>query len=194
MATEKKAKLTDFPKYESNPFAESVYETLSTKKKYRVLKNNSGTNGQLIVDNDNTDVVLGTSVFTSSEIVDEEKFVKIFLNQIALLWDLGKPAIKVFSYIMTVITPNKDSFIFRKKLCMEFVNYSSEKPIFEGLAELIKVGIIAKTNYDFEFYINPALIFNGNRIVIAKEYKTVKASKKTENENQLSLFDAFRTT
>lgn len=185
--TEKKIKLkfSELPKHEVNPFAEKALEviTSSTKKKYTSLSGSDG-KGLLIVDNISGDLV-GSSIFTTTELVDNEKFVKIFLNQIALLWDLGKPAIKVFSYISTIIKPNKDTFIFRRNLCMSFLSYNSYRPVFEGLAELIHAGIIAKTQYDDEYYINPAMIFNGDRIVIAKEYK--KINKKTVNENQLLL-------
>jgi hypothetical protein len=185
--SEKKTKLkfSELPKHEVNPFAEKALEviTSSTKKKYTSLSGGDG-KGLLIVEPLSGDL-MGSTIFTTTELVDNEKFVKIFLNQIGLLWDLGKPAIKVFSYISTIIKPNKDTFIFRRDLCTQFLSYNSHKPVFEGLAELIHVGIIAKTKYDDEYYINPTMIFNGDRIVIAKEYK--KTSKKTVNENQLLL-------
>ena len=62
------------------------------------------------------------------------------------------------------------------------------------MAELISAEIIARGRTEVFFYINPMVIFNGNRVTFAKTYVNKAAhvrqtKKEAENKNQLSLFN-----
>lgn len=59
-------------------------------------------------------------------------------------------------------------------------------PIYKGLAELITAEIIARGPNEYVWFINPMIVFNGDRVTFAKTY--VKKKTKTIDDRQLSLF------
>ena len=69
--------------------------------------------------------------------------------------------------------------------------YKTDKAVYKGLAELVKAEIIARGPADNLWFINPLIVFNGDRVTFAKTYvrkKTLAAQKKEEAEKrQLSL-------
>jgi hypothetical protein len=117
--------------------------------------------------------------------VDEERFAKVFLSGFAEWGNINASASKVFAYILNQLQPNKDRFIFRMDECQEQAGYKSRKPIFRGLANLLQLGIIARTKYEYEYFINPLVAFNGNRVTFATQY--IRAKKR--NPNQLDIFN-----
>ena len=75
---------------------------------------------------------------------------------------------------------------------VEAVNPSATTiAVLAGLAELVKAEIIARGPADNLWFINPLIVFNGDRVTFAKTYvrkKTLAAQKKEEAEKrQLSL-------
>ncbi|RZK32874.1 MAG: RepA protein, partial [Hymenobacter sp.] len=132
--------------------------------------------------------VTGYSQFVRFIEVEEDKFAKLYLSQLASFWDLSKPAIRVFSYILTVLKPKQDLFIFIMEDCLQYANYSSERSVFEGLTGLIEANIIARSNHHLKYYINPLVVFNGDRVTFAKTYVKKKKEKEENVKNQLNLF------
>ena len=57
--------------------------------------------------------------------------------------------------------------------------------LFVGFASLVKAGIIARSEMPNMYFINPLIVFNGNRITFAKTY----IKKQKANPNQVSLLD-----
>ena len=70
---------------------------------------------------------------------------------------------------------------------MEYTEYKNKKQVFEGLADLLSNGIIARGKHHNQYFINPMIIFNGNRITFAKTYVR-KQMKKIAADHQLELF------
>lgn len=106
----------------------------------------------------------------------KKKFAKIYLSQFAAFWELSKPAIRVFGYIITMIKPNQDRFIFRMDEALKHTKYTHENSILTGLSNLVECKIIARTRYDWEYFINPLVAFNGNRVTFAKTYVKKKVT------------------
>ena len=78
-----------------------------------------------------------------------------------------------------------------KVLGTGYTKYKTDKAVYKGLAELVKAEIIARGPADNLWFINPLIVFNGDRVTFAKTYvrkKTLAAQKKEEAEKrQLSL-------
>jgi hypothetical protein len=175
-------KVRDFEEYQDNPFIEKAIEEIKVVKKTQVMRTENKDEIQMIVNNDGE--VEGYSAFMRFIEVDEERFAKIYLNQFGAFWDLSKPAIRVFGYIITILKPKQDSFIFDMQSCLEYTKYNTEKSIFEGIGALIVGGIIARSNKHYKYFINPLIVFNGSRITFAKTY--IK-KKKDSDSSQMSL-------
>lgn len=175
-------KVRDFEEYQDNPFIERAIEEIKVVKKTQVMRTENKDEIQMIVNSDGA--VEGYSAFMRFIEVDEERFAKIYLNQFGAFWDLPKPAIRVFGYIISVLKPKYDNFLFDMEACLEYTKYSTEKSVFEGIGALIAGGIIARSNKHYKYFINPLVVFNGSRITFAKTY--IK-KKKESNLSQMSL-------
>ena len=179
MENKKVLKLTDFQKNEENPFMKQAIEGIENHvvKKY---KSSTGDTGE----------VFKTSFIRQIE-VDEEQFAKLYLANFAAFFNLSQSAIRVFGYILTCMKPKNDMIIFDRRKCLEYTQYKSDKAIYKGLAELVQSEIIARGPNEYNWFINPLIVFNGDRVSFTKTYvrkKTLAAQKKEEAEKrQLSL-------
>lgn len=178
-------KLTDFEKNETNPFVEKAIQDVQIAKKYR---STSGTDQRAILQavDPTSGEVLGHTMFIRQIEVDEEKFTKIYLSQFESFWELPNNAIRVFGYIMSKMKPKDDKIEFRLTECMNYTKYKTKKPVYEGLAALIGSEIIARGYNEYVYFINPLVIFNGDRVSYVKTY--IK-KKRLANQNQLNLLD-----
>ena len=194
MENKKPVKLTDFQKNEENPFMKQAIEGIENHvvKKY---KSNSGGDKKAVVALADTETgeVFKTSFIRQIE-VDEEQFTKLYLSNFAAFFDLSQAAIRVFGYFMTCMKPKNDLIIFNRKKCLEYTKYKTDKAVYKGLAELVKAEIIARGPADNLWFINPLIVFNGDRVTFAKTYvrkKTLAAQKKEEAKKR-QLSEAWR--
>ncbi|KAA4721493.1 hypothetical protein F3B30_23750 [Bacteroides fragilis] len=134
--------------------------------------------------------ILVTLPYRSATVWSATKVV-LYLSNFAAFFDLSQAAIRVFGYFMTCMKPKNDLIIFNRKKCLEYTKYKTDKAVYKGLAELVKAEIIARGPADNLWFINPLIVFNGDRVTFAKTYvrkKTLAAQKKEEAEKrQLSL-------
>jgi len=189
MAKNKKAltKLTDFPVNTENPFLRDSVEEIE-KHIVKKWKNASSTDKRAVLTacNPDTGEILGHTTFMRQIEVDEEQFTKLFLAQFEAFFDLTQAGIRVFGYVMKCMRPRQDVIWFDKDDCMDYTKYSLTT-IYRGLTELVNAGIIARSKSDTLYYINPLIAWNGDRVTFVHDYR--KKKPKTEDENQLSLFE-----
>ncbi len=180
--------LNKFPEFDENPFMENAVKEIgihSVKKKVFVKGNRSVIN-QVI--NDDGEIV-GHSAFLRTIEVDESQFVKVYLSRFAAFYELNKASIKVFGYIITkCIIPNQDIFYIDFDEAQQFTGYSANNLIRNGLSCLVEQGIIARSTNPYKYYINPLVIFNGDRITFADSYIKKRKKPSLPDVNQLSLW------
>ena len=169
--------ITEFEMYKENPFLQQAVEQVQNNivKKYKTA---TKTDQKAILKafDENTGEVLGHTQFIRQIEVDEEQFAKLYLSNFSAFFDLKPQAIKVFGYILNQLIPNRDEFIFILEECMEYTGYKSDTSIRIGLTNLLENKIIARGRKDVFYYINPMVVFNGNRITFAKTYVKKKSS------------------
>lgn len=189
-------KLSDFKRNEENPFMKQAVEEVEKHivKKYR----NSTGQGQraLVAAADiHTGEVFKTSFLRQME-VDEEQFVKLYLSNFAAFFDLSKAAIRVFGYFMQAMKPKNDMVVFLLDACMEYTGYKAKDTIYRGLAELVHNEIIARGPNETLWFINPLIVFNGDRVSFTKTFVKKKslAAKEKADKNQLKLGFPEETT
>ena len=185
----KKLTIRDFEKNKENPFVKQAIEQIQSNivKKYR---NTAGTSKSAILQAVNSDgELVGHTSFVRQIEVDEQQFTKFYLSNFSNFFDLSPSAIKVFGYIMTVLVPKKDEFLFIHEDCKEYTKYKSHKSIHEGLAELLKSEIIARGRTEYLYFINPMVAFNGDRVTFARTYiKKQKSKPKQIDPMQTNIF------
>ena len=173
-------------RYEVNPFIENMVIPIKGKQ---VQLSPMGKDENVLV-NQATGEVQGTHVTTYKK-VDSAQFIKLFTANIALTFGLNAAGIKAFSILAWVLQDrsiSKDLVPLDKFVLGEFLKEKEELsmslPTFSrGLANLEKSQIIAKHIRQGWYYINPNLIFNGNRIA----FTTVIERKEEGTENQLDM-------
>lgn len=182
-------KLSDFQKHDESPFHEQAIEVVEKKlvKKFKNSTHASSEQRAIVAAADiSTGEVFQTSFVRRIE-VDEDQFAKIYLAEFsAAFFELSQSAIRVFGYIMTCMRPKSDMIFFDRTKCKEYTKYKSDKAIYKGLAELVAAEVIARGPADNLWFINPLIVFNGDRASytreIIKKKKTKKDEKKIEEE------------
>lgn len=180
-------KVKGHERFKENPFVERAIEDITIVKKMQFVTPKDKNEIQMIVSQSGE--VEGQTAFLRYVEVDEERFAKLYLSQLASFWELSKPAIRVFSYMLSILKPKQDSFILRMDECLEYTGYKHRKDVNNGLSVLIESKIIARSNYEFEYFINPLVVFNGDRVTFAKTY--VK-KKKMDIKAQMDIFPIAR--
>lgn len=178
-------KIIDHKQYKENPFIPDAVDSMQVKRRTQMVGASSKDAVHLVV-NQSTGEINGHSAFMRIVEVDESRFAKLYLAELGALWELGKPAIRVFTYIATCLIPNKDRIFFDLDDCMKYTGYKNHRSVFSGLSQLIDHGILARTTKHWQYFINPMIVFNGSRVTFAKTY--VKKKKEADpNQMQLEL-------
>lgn len=196
MEKENTTKFSDFKKNEENPFLKQALEEVnkSVVKKY---KSAAGTDRKAVLQavDPNTGELLGHTSFIRQIEVDEEQFTKFYLSNFKVFYGLSEKAMRIFGYIQTRLIPNKDEFTLFMDDCLKQTGYKTKRSAYAALAELIKAEIIARGKVDTLFFINPMVVFNGNRITFVRTYikrvedKSLKKQRRLADKDQLSLFE-----
>lgn len=155
-------------RHKENPFIQDLDIKIRSKQ-IKVTKLGKQDNINLV--NEDTGEHQGTFIGTTKR-VDEEQFLKLFTSNIAMTFDLNAAGIKAFNvlcFVMQNTAIEKDK-IFIDKFVLEDFNESHKKALskavlYRGLTELIKAKIIARSQREGEYFINPNFCFNGDRIV-----------------------------
>ena len=153
-----------------NPFCFETEIKIETRKKnLTVLR---GT--ELIERKDASKSYFANIVHTQE--VDKEEFIKLYTSQIKAYFDLTKTAYKVFFIFLRIYQDaiGKDHFYLSCKKAMSLAEkidhfVLSESIFYRGIKELIEKHIIAKTNEKNWYFINPAIVFNGDRARFVSE-------------------------
>jgi len=175
---EKEKGLISYPKNKENPFMANL--VVPQRNGMAVVSKKSIP----IVDSETGEV---EEIFMHiKQKVDKEMFVKLFKSQIQTIFDLTRLGYKIFGYFLNATRINEDMVHFDLEECMEKTGYKSTRSVFEGLAELCKKDIVAKGKTHTLYYINPAIFFNGNRMVVVQDYY-MKGSRAMKNPKQYDL-------
>lgn len=187
-------KLQTYPTYSENPFMEQAIEVVQKNvvKKYKNATN-TGEKAILQAIDPNTGEVLGATSFVRQIEVDEEQFIKIYLNNFQSFFDLSPKAIRVFGYLIENLMIGKDVVLFNMNKALKYTKYSSKSTIYSGLAELVSANIIARGWTDGIFFVNPMCLFNGNRLTYVKTYVKMKKQQQKEDPNQLSFMNQLES-
>jgi hypothetical protein len=95
-------------------------------------------------------------------------YTKVFKNDIQGLYQMSVNGHKLFLYCIYNIQPNRDTIILHPQICMQECGMKRTS-FFFGIKELKARNIIEqKERFNCEYYINPNILFNGNRLRIYK--------------------------
>ena len=183
MSKKKFKNISIFPSNRKNPFKDDVIEHIEEGKKTIFAK---GKSRDVIIDSD-TKEQKGHAIFAKQIKVDKARFTKIYLSSLGSLTNLSKTGLKVLKYTIESLMPNKDFILFDMDDAKKSTGYKSDRSIFNGIAELLEADIIARGKNHYIYYINPTMIFNGDRLTLMADYVVDNSSK--YHTNTLPPFD-----
>lgn len=155
-------KLSDFPRYDENPFLadSSLYDS---------------------DDYENNDIPVNVTFWHASEYIGEGRislkqvssdkgyYAKVYKEALPKMRLLSQGGLKILSFILGHLPYNKtEIFIIReeiKKIC----NWESDKPYSEGFANLVEIEFLARSTSPNKYYLNPRFIFRGRRSSISEK-------------------------
>ena len=169
-----------------NPFIKNELIPIGTKN---VQITSLGKDANVLVNRD-TGEVTGTHIIARKR-VDKEKFVKTYADYMAFTFDLTRSGNKTLRVVMWAVAHHalgKDIVVLDKYTLEEFlehldgagINAFSYTVYARGLGELVRANIIAKASRPAHYYINPHVMFNGDRIA----FSTV-IEKESEEQGEL---------
>lgn len=186
-----KTKLPELPVFRENPFLEGV--GYNQKRRTEVLYDGH----QAVIHNQTGEVLEDHLAVARVRMVDADQFVKVYLANLHVFFDLGKAAQRVAEFVLQQIGHRA---IGRGEVLLTFWEYEAyfagrsggTRPTWQrGLAELAAKNLIAKSPTASVWWINPAVAFNGDRARFITEIRRKKApspSARLEEAGQGRLF------
>lgn len=156
--------MQDFPMADVSPYEGSLKKRLNECTKNRVL---SFGNARVELERYQNNV---TARVALTQKVDREEFTKVFRSGIPYIAKLSKTAKSILYYIMDNLPKDKGYVIIDNSVVMEFCNFKTRKSVRDGVIELLEKNILTKSTITKKFWVNPLVMFNGNRITYAREY------------------------
>lgn len=167
-------KLSEFETYDKNPFMLSLVVP-KRGKIMKVSKENISLTNIKTGESSESEVAF----MAITEKVDKEEFVKIYKRNIQDMFNLSIQGYKIFGYFLSATQISKDIVAFSYKKCMEYTSYKSKNSVNIGLTNLINNKFIAKSEVPNMYFLNPSFFFNGDRILLVKEYIKEGSNLKT---------------
>lgn len=168
--------------FEDNPFVESFY--VEVRKKSMSIAG-----GFEVKDVDKKDVKVGAlAVFKE---VDTEQFLKIYTNNVKTIFELSPTAQRILMPLMLEIqneAKNVAHLYFTHSIATKNCIILGIKPFqkatfFRGIGELIEKEFLAvNAKGQNWFWINPSILFNGDRIRYVHDYRI---KRKKDNLQEL---------
>lgn len=178
-----------------NPFCFDTELKIETRK-----KNLTVSRGTELIERKDTSKSYFANIVHTQE-VDKEEFIKLYTSQIKAYFDLTKTAYKVFFIFLRIYQDaiGKDHFYLSCKKAMSLAEkidhfVLSESIFYRGIKELIEKRIIAKTNEKNWYFINPAIVFNGDRARFVSEIIKKKEAMEEQPESMVSNGSSNRKT
>ena len=175
-------------RYEENPF---YADMLVPVKQRQVQLSRLGKDNNIII-NESTVETQGTAITTYRK-VDSDQFVKIFTNNIKMIFELTAAGNKAFTVLLWTVQHQaltKDVVILDVHTLDKFMKSQndaklklSRETFKRGLSELTKAQIIARTLRQGMYFINPNFVFNGDRIA----FTTLIERSDGHNEEQSEM-------
>ena len=163
--------IKDLPAHRSNPFMKVVSQYRRGTKRTTVK------GGKIVIDETTGEVDAAAEIVQIEE-MDAEKFVKLYTADLRKFFSLRPASYRMLRVVLEQVqrTPNTDMVTLNVPLTVDFFERHNEKPpvrqtIYTALEEMIEKGFLARSEMHAEqYFINPALFFNGNRVRLVREY------------------------
>jgi len=165
--------IRDLPSHLENPYMKAITQYKKGVKRTTVK------GGRAIVDLD-TGELTNVAEIVQIEEVDSEQFVKLYTADLKRFFSLTPTAQRLLKVVLEQVqrTPDADMITLNMPLVLNyFERTKDEKPLakqtfYRCLGEMVNKGFLACSQlHTDQYFINPAIFFNGSRVRLVKEYQ-----------------------
>jgi hypothetical protein len=159
-----------YPIYDENP---SVVGRFPVTMRSRSLKNGR----QAVMIAPDTGEVLGEGAFgfITEEVVDNERFVKIYLDGIKQHGQLTKAGLLIFEFVYTQISgmqgKDRDTVMLNHYIAQKWKPSLSRATYYRGMNELLDRDFLFRSPAADVYFINVRFMFNGDRMTVVRTYR-----------------------
>lgn len=173
-------------KYKENPFVESGVFRVPTKTRSEMLE----TAGPLAIMSQDGET-LQVAEIRRRKVVDNDRFVKLFVAHLDAFFDLKPGTMKLMSALLDELSKtryiNGDTIYLNYAKVVEYFERRGVKPpakgtFFNSMAEMCEKGFVAPSVDTNLWFINPAIFFNGDRVRFVTELKRKRVSQADQLE------------
>lgn len=176
--TKRKVYKTDLRMLDYSPAANPLIEPTDVPVKKKRVR--SSLASRMLVDA-STGEVTATAVIHQIEDKDTDEFVKVFAAGISASYELSRTGQRVFQAILQEYEQTPMSRGYADSIYLAWFDGGlsgreidmSEYTFKRGLRELLDKGFIAPQAPNI-FWVNPALFFKGDRVMLIREYRKKK--------------------
>ena len=149
-------KLSDYEKHSKNPFDAKIKKRNGQVVSKQVGEAYSSMTGELL--SNNVSLVVHKPI-------DRSEFIKLFTSSLSMFFTINESEFKVFIYMLQNLEINTGRARFHLHDCMKETNYS-KVTTYRAIAGLCEKQFAARTTMPYYYWINPSIVFNGNRMII----------------------------
>ena len=133
-----------------------------------------------------TGQVLGTGAFgfVEEKVLDNEQFVKVYLDGIKKYGELSKAGAQLFEFVYREISgmsgKDKDTVVLNFFLAQRWKPDLTRRTYERGMNELLEKGFLFRSVGADMYFVNVRFMFNGDRMVVVKAYRRAGSSLQAE--------------
>jgi hypothetical protein len=157
-------------KYKTNPFRTEMVAEVQLGRKTLTF----GTGNRAV--DERTGECLGEAAYRQTRVIDRSKFIMMYQAMQNAFWQLSPRAQKVLRVVFYEVSERaigKDEIYLNWPIAEEVFSQEGMKvgraTYFRGVAELIEKKVIAESTRQNIYFINPTLMFNGNRATFIQQ-------------------------
>ena len=166
-----KGGVTSAPRYEESPFLQEAISTVENNRGFKTLVASSP---MVLVDPKTGDSSTGAFITRALRTVDQDQFIKIYKSHVSTLFGLSKSGKRLFEYVVGAMRVNDDKILVDLEEARKFCNYKHKSSLYDGIAELLAANIVAMSTRANVWFINPNIVFNGDRMRFVFDYNVKK--------------------
>ena len=180
--TDEKAALTRRGKvvYEVNPSV--VQGRFNTR--IAPSRTTKGQHAYMIAPNTGEVIGEGTFGFVEEKQVDSEQFVKVYLDGIKQYGQLSKAGATIFEFVYRTISgmagKDRDTVTLNYHFANRWNDKLTRRTYERGMNELLEKEFLYRSLATDVYFVNVNFMFNGDRMVVVRQYRRAGSSLQTE--------------
>ncbi len=184
-------KVIKLEKYNSNPFTANLIQEITLGKKTKGYIASTPTE---ITNQKTGEIEDGEIAFGLKQIVDNDKFLKLYSLGINMIFNLNKSGLEVVKsillYYQDVAIRQRADYLYINLRTLQKYGYKRKDTTFKnGINNLINNNILAPSLDKNLYWINPQAFFNGKRMTIIHQFARDNNMTAKVSKNKVNLID-----